>query len=305
MAETPEGDAPPAPEFDPEDPPAAEVVAPAAEAAARAEMAPPSAVDLKLTLGPLQDTGVDRPRAAQVWTWALVGGGTAGLVAWIAGEYVLDWFSPELRDAAAGGRMGGPDAPTPATTRAAAVENAALAFGLLGALLGGFLGFAGGMIRPSLRAGVSAALVGMALGMAAGGAVTLGVVPAYDRALDRPDGPQYELLFAMLALGAVWGAAGAAGGIAFGLGMGGRRRIVAGLIGGALGGLLGAVAFEMLGAVAFPMADTTQPISSTRESRLVARALVALFISAGVAALVAPTRFQEDGGGKDVHAGSA
>ncbi|WP_337173277.1 hypothetical protein [Paludisphaera sp.] len=293
MAETPEGDIPPATRIDPEATPPAEVVAPAAEAAARAEPVPPTAVDLRVKLGPLQDPDIGRPRAAQVWTWALAGGGTAGFVAWIAGEYLLDWFAPELRSAAASGRMPGPDAPTPVTIRAAAVRNAALAFGLLGALLGGFLGFAGGMIRFSARAGAVASLAGAVLGLLAGAAASLVVLPAYSRLLTRLDGADSEILWAMAALGAVWAAAGAAGGASFGLGMGGRRRVVAGLLGGALGGLLGAVAFEMVGAIAFPLAATTQLISETRESRLVARALVSLFVSAGVAAFVAPTRFDD------------
>ncbi|OJW17827.1 MAG: hypothetical protein BGO49_30475 [Planctomycetales bacterium 71-10] len=292
MADTPEGAIPPAPAFDPEDPPPAEVVAPAAEAAARAEPVPATAVDLHVKLGPLQDPDVKRPRAAQVWAWAMAGGGLAGLAAWLLGEYALDWFSPELISASAGGRMGGPDAPTPDTTRMAAVKNAALAFGLLGSLLGGLLGVAGGMIRPSLRAGLAAGLVGAALGMAAGASASLGVLPVYNRILNRPGAADAEVLWAITALGTVWGAAGAAGGVAFGLGMGGWRRAAAGLVGGALGGLLGAVAFEMVGAIAFPLAATTQPISESQESRLVARALVALFVSAGVAAFVAPTRFE-------------
>jgi hypothetical protein len=233
-------------------------------------------------LGPLQDPDVGRPRAAQVWTWALAGGGGAGLAAWIAGEYLLDWFTPAARPAAAD------------TIRSAAVQNAALAFGLLGALMGGSLGFAGGMIRPSLRAALAAGLAGAVLGLAAGAGASLGVLPAYNHMLSRPRGTDSGILWAIAALGAVWGAAGAAGGVAFGLGMGGRRRAVAGLIGGAIGGLLGAVAFETLGSIAFPTAGTTQAISDTRESRLVARALVALFVSAGVAAFVAPTRFQDD-----------
>ncbi len=292
MADTPEGAIPPAPGFDPEEPPPAEVVAPAAEAAARAEPVPATAVDLHVQLGPLQDPDVKRPRAAQVWAWAMAGGGLAGLAAWLLGEYVLDWFAPELLSAAAAGRMGGTDAPTLATTHAAAVKNAALAFGLLGALLGGLLGLAGGMIRPSLRAGLTAGVVGTLLGLAAGAGASLGVLPMYHRILTGPHDNDLEILWAIVALGAVWGAAGAAGGAAFGLGMGGWRRAAAGLVGGAVGGLLGAVAFEMVGAVAFPLAATTQPISDTQESRLIARAMVALFVSAGVAAFVAPTRFE-------------
>ncbi|AMV37757.1 hypothetical protein VT85_09995 [Planctomyces sp. SH-PL62] len=78
--------------------------------------------------------------------------------------------------------------------------------------------------------------------------------------------------------------------------MGGLRRAGLGLAGGLLGGILGAAAFEMLAAMAFPLDGATQAVSNSRESRLMARALSALFISAGVAALLVPTRFEEPSG---------
>jgi len=287
MSDNPADETPPA--TDPETP----AEAPPPEAIAAAEPTPPTAVDLHVKLGPLQDPDVARPRAAQVWAWALAGGGLAGLLSWMAGESLLQWFPAELSTVGAGPGMSGQvEAASPEALADAATRNAALAFGLLGGLAGWLLGVAGGMVRSSPRSGLAAAVVGSALGVAAGAGVSLAVLPIYAQYQGRPDLGDMDIAYATAALGAVWGALGAAGGLAFGIGMGGWKRGALGLAGGLLGGLLGAAAFEMLGAVAFPLDGTTQPLSTSRESRLAARALAALFISAGVAALVAPTRFE-------------
>ncbi|MDG3005000.1 hypothetical protein [Paludisphaera mucosa] len=264
-------------------------------AVAAAEPTPASAVDLHVKLGPLQDPGVTRPRSAQVWAWALAGGGLAGLASWLAGEYLLGWFVAEIAPEPPGGGGGGPRGLVVADFTAmttALVRNAALAFGLLGGLMGLLLGIAGGMIRSSPRAGAAAGLAGSALGVAAGVGASLGILPFYARILNRPEMMDVEILYAIGALGLVWGAIGAAGGAAFGFGMGGVRRAALGVVGGFLGGMLGAAAYELLAAAAFPLDGTTQPISNSRESRLLARALVALFTSAGIAAFVVPTRFE-------------
>ncbi len=275
----------------------AEAMAPAPEAIAAAEPTPASAVDLHVKLGPLQDPGVARPRAAQVWAWALAGGGLAGLASWIAGEWMLNWFVADAPPppAAGGGPTGLSEADFTAMIRAL-VGNAAVAFGFLGGLLGLLLGIAGGMVRSAPRMGLTAGLLGAALGAAAGVGASMGVLPIYARAMTRPDMMDLDVAYAVLALGAVWGAVGATGGLAFGVAMGGGRRALLGMAGGLIGGILGAAAFELIAAAAFPLDGTTQPISNSRESRLLARALVALFTSAGVAALVAPTRFEEPAG---------
>ncbi|WP_165073890.1 hypothetical protein [Paludisphaera rhizosphaerae] len=264
-------DPPPEPDF---------TRAPEAVAAAAAEPVVPSAVDLHVKLGPLQDPGVSRPRAAQVWAWALAGGGLAGLASWTIGEFLLNWFVPDSQLA---------EAVTTALT-----HNTAAAFGLLGGLMGLLLGVAGAMIRQSSRAAVAAGLMGLVLGAAAGAAASMAVVPVYAKYLGQAETQAHAILYASLALGAVWAAIGAAGGMVFGAGMGGWKRATLGLVGGVLGGLLGAAAFELVATVAFPQSGATRPISDSRESRLVARALAALFISAGVALFVAPTRFEEE-----------
>ena len=55
------------------------------------------------------------------------------------------------------------------------------------------------------------------------------------------------------------------------------------LFGGLLGAAVGAVAFEVVGALAFPLALTTRPIPVTWGSRLVAHLLVAVCAAAGAA----------------------
>ena len=55
------------------------------------------------------------------------------------------------------------------------------------------------------------------------------------------------------------------------------------ILGGLVGGLLGAVVYEMIGAFVFPMDKTTQPISETWGTRLIARLAVAIFAAAGAA----------------------
>ena len=84
----------------------------------------------------------------------------------------------------------------------------------------------------------------------------------------------------------IWAAVGAAGGMAFGIGVGGRDRILRAAVGGLVGAALGAVAFELIGAVFFPMAETPKPVSESMVTRLLARLLVAV-PAAGFAAVMA------------------
>ncbi|AMV37758.1 hypothetical protein [Planctomyces sp. SH-PL62] len=194
---------------------------PPPEVIAAAEPTPPSAVDLHLKLGPLQDRGVARPRSAQVWAWALAGGGLAGLASFMIGESLVGWFvaQPPPPPPAGAGPSGLSEADYTATTRAL-VGNAALAFGLLGGLLGLLLGAAGGMVRSSLRSAVGAGLIGALLGAAAGVGASAAVVPTYARILNRPDTMDFDLAYAVVALGAIWGAWGPRAGRRSGSGWG-------------------------------------------------------------------------------------
>jgi hypothetical protein len=53
------------------------------------------------------------------------------------------------------------------------------------------------------------------------------------------------------------------------------------------GAVLGAVVFDLIGAAVFPLASTVQPMSTTLESRLLARLLVAI-ATAGIVILFLP-----------------
>jgi hypothetical protein len=82
--------------------------------------------------------------------------------------------------------------------------------------------------------------------------------------------------------GAIWGAVGGAAALALGLASGGGwPRAVRCLLGGVLGALLGTAAYEIVGAVLFATAETSEPISTTATTRLIARLLVGVFTVLG------------------------
>ncbi len=94
------------------------------------------------------------------------------------------------------------------------------------------------------------------------------------------------MLLPILLLGGIWSAVGAAGGLAFGIGMGGRDRILLGALGGLVGAALGTILYEVLGAMAFPIAETGSPIAATSPTRLLGRVMVTLSAAAGAAIMI-------------------
>jgi hypothetical protein len=225
-------------------------------------------------------------RPERIWALAVGAGLLAGVMSWVAGEAALTAFKPELEEAHGMGvvlllpsRKGEIKADT---------QNAALAFGLLGAILGLGLGITGGLVPEAIRIrrGAIAALTGLAVGGALGVGASLALVPVFNQA--RMANPlSLDLTIPMLVHAGIWAAVGAGGGLAFGLGLGGdRRRIARATIGGLVGGALAAVAYEMIGALVFPLADTPRPLSLTWGTRLLARLLVTTLAAAGAAALV-------------------
>jgi hypothetical protein len=229
--------------------------------------------------------GPVRTAADRLLVWTLGAGLLAGAVAWLAGEATLNTFRPRMQ------RMMTPIGPMIGATAQehakAESRNAALASALQGACLGLALGLAGGLARGAAGVGAVAGLAGAVLGgaLALGAAVAL--QPVYDRnvQLDQVD---QSLTVPLLVHGGIWGVAGLAGGLAFGLGLGGRRDLVArAAVGGLVGALLATFVFDFTGAMMFSEAKTTRPLSLTWGSRLLARALVSLLAAAGVGALVA------------------
>ncbi len=220
-------------------------------------------------------------RPGRLLAMALGAGMLAGLVSWLLGEVVLDYFRPPSRIVTTMGiKM---DVPSRAGEHGAITRNVALAFGLLGATLGLALGLAGGLARGSLPDASKGALVGLATGAVAGAATTPALLPIYFRTISE-DPLATGLTIPLLVHGGIWTAVGAAGGLAFGIGFGaGRAQLIKIIMGGLVGGLVGTVAYELIGAFAFPMAYTPRPISETWGTRLIARLAVTIFAAAGVA----------------------
>jgi hypothetical protein len=96
------------------------------------------------------------------------------------------------------------------------------------------------------------------------------------------------LTYALIVHCGIWGVLGGAVGVAFGLGVGGWGRLPRVTVGGAGAALLATVIYEFVGAILFPLAMTEQPVSATRESRLLAQLLVALLVAAGAVLCAGP-----------------
>jgi hypothetical protein len=98
--------------------------------------------------------------------------------------------------------------------------------------------------------------------------------------------PESGLGLMLATRGLAWSFLAAAAGLAFGLGLGGTRAILAGLVGGLVGGFIGAIAFEALNTTLFPLIRAYEPIPGSDETglpRLLAHLLVAGFAALGVA----------------------
>jgi hypothetical protein len=216
---------------------------------------------------------------------ALGAGLAAGLIAWLGGEAVYDWFKPPDELLHGANIVRSPELAREQTI--ALIKNATLAFGLLGAVLGLVLGAAGGVARCSLRSGVIAAVIGLVAGGAVGAGLAQALVPiaAGDLVMVSE-----SLVFALLIHGAIWSAIGAAGGLAFGIGLGGRKAALQAAVGGLLGAFLGTIVYDLLGAVVAPLAQTGAPLSTTWATRLLARVAVTVLAALGAAWAAAPSR---------------
>src|SRR5262245_43199309 len=117
------------------------------------------------------DTTGTPPAAAgpgRLWATALVAGIATGAIAWLIGEAVYK-LVPLPRPSGPFGTY--TDADNVLVWRAE-VQNAALAFGPLGAVLGASLGLAGGVARRSTRT----AAVAAAIGLVVGGVAAIGAI---------------------------------------------------------------------------------------------------------------------------------
>lgn len=235
----------------------------------------------ELSVGPADAGPADRrpPPSGRVWALTLAFGLVAGFASWLVGESWHDRFDRPLRN------TGG--IPTAEETNAAAIgrmagvtQEATLAFGSLGAALGLALGLAGGSARRSARAALIAASFGTALGATAGAVMPRLLLPIYFRVYE-PDND--DLALAISIQSGICCVIGAVGGAALGVGLGGGALSVRTLLGGLLGAIAGVLVYQVVGALAFPLDQTTKPLSATWATRLLACLTVTAFASAGAA----------------------
>ncbi len=158
-----------------------------------------------------------------------------------------------------------------------AAQNAAVAYGLLGAFLSLSLALAAGCLlrRFSLTRTLTACLVGIVLGGLFGAAASYAVTPLYFNRLGTAD-----FTLSLLIHLAIWSAVGAAGGVSFAAGCDTRKAFARPLIGGITGGALAALLFDVCGAF-LPLARTERPLPEQAETRLAAAALLSVFVVFG------------------------
>lgn len=244
---------------------------------------PPSSDPTVSTSSEITGTG-SRPRGRmRGWflpTIAMAVGLVGGVAAWAIGETPAVIVPAVEKEVPFMGM--GPSVPSlsPESELAAQQETAARAFGLLGGLTGLLLGLAGGLTSGSRRRALVAGGVGLIVGVLVSAGITWVAVPGFEGWRLASPG---DLVPCLLLHGVCWLPIGAVGGLALGLGLGGRDRLLSGLVGGILGAFLATLVYEFLGAALFPMAGTGEPISTTPMSRLLGRLLVPVLTGLGAA----------------------
>jgi vacuolar-type H+-ATPase subunit I/STV1 len=223
-------------------------------------------------------------RIGRLLVIAAVAGLAAGVVSELIGELILNSYHSDLNPPL----QMNPNAEDMRRWREARLYSATLTFSTLGGLLGLALGLAGGFARRSTAASAGAANLGLVLGSATAGSFSLILVSIFFKGYDPQSG---DLLFPLLTHGAIWSAVGAVGGLAFGLGLGGRGRWKATLVGGFTGAAAATIVYELVGAVVFASSKTDLPLSSSSMTRGMALLLVACLSSIGaVLALHQPAK---------------
>ena len=236
------------------------------------------------------------PPTGRLVAWALGAGLLAGVASWLIGELARDTFRPPLYQQNVMGHV--LMKATFADQSSADFRNATLAFAVLGGFMGGVLGIAGGLAaRRSTAAGTKAAAVGVVFGSLVGAICSLGLLPVYFRALDvAQEQLSRDLVLPLMIHCGIWAACGLAAGIVFGLGLGvGMAQVARSGIGGLIGAALGACIYELTGAMVFADHMTTNPLSLTWSTRLLARLLVATLSAVMAAVFVSTAAGRTDG----------
>lgn len=206
----------------------------------------------------------------------------AGLIAFGLGEWGHDYFSAEgVPQALSGNTV---IRPTLQTIAVADSRNSALTFGVMGGVLGLVLGLAGGLARCSIPGAARGAGIGLFLGTVVGAVLPLVLVIPFHHFQNARNSD--DLLAPIGLHAALWGPLGAAAGLAAAVGLGRPRLAFPCLLGGLLGAILGVIAYDIIGASVAPLAGTSEPISITWPTRLLARLLIPVGAALGIASAV-------------------
>jgi len=203
----------------------------------------------------------------------------AGLLDFGLGEMTYEFFLPEVVAQPLGGAVS--MRPTLETVARADSRNSSLTFGGMGGLLGLILGLVGGLMRRSIASAAKAGLVGLVLGASLGAVLPLVLIEPYRRMQVVRNSDDLFVPIGMHAL--LWGPLGAIAGLAYGIGRGRRGRALANLVGGLLGAVLATMVYDVVGAAVAPLGGTSDAISKTWATRLLARLLVPIGSALGIA----------------------
>jgi hypothetical protein len=122
-------------------------------------------------------------------------------------------------------------------------------------------------------------LIGLVLGAVLGACLPLLVVVPYFQFQKVRNSDDLLVPLGMHAL--MWGTLGAVGGLAFAIGLGPGHRLRS-LLFALVGACVGTAVYEVIGAAVDPLALTSDPVSKTWRTRLMARLLVAIAVGATI-----------------------
>ncbi len=198
--------------------------------------------------------------------------------AWIATNLADRFRVIENVERAAGYRGMTRAHPTTTLDIGRAAQNAAVAYGLLGAILSFVLGLTAGCFLGhfSIPRVLAAGVAGIVLGASFGAASSYGLTPIYFNRMGTAD-----ITLSLLVHLGIWTSVGAASGAAFGVGSGTRDVLVRALVGGIAGAALGTILFDISGAL-LPLARTERPLSEVAGTRLVANIVLCLCVASGI-----------------------
>jgi hypothetical protein len=214
----------------------------------------------------------------RVFAIALAAGVAAGLGAWVAGEFVHEFFQPQLFSVRVA--FSTFIQPTAASVNTAELKNATLVFTVLGAVTGLVMGAAGGFAAHSRARGLAIGLGGLVAGGVAGAVASLGLLPFFFRGVvPNPN----DLLLPILIHAGVWMAIGAVGGAAFAIGMKCGRRVFNAAAGACFGALIATLVFHGLSEAFFPDSASTALVATSSRARLLAVSLITVLSACAAA----------------------